>query len=308
MPDNPKLNFNNFEDIKVSTKTYVASTNINIDLKKLFEIIEITPYTVKKKKRGRRKKTEIEEDYNNELKEGSIVTSKWEGFVKGCELKPPKKNNKGETTWFRNSVTIVIFLDKFINFKVCKSGTLQFTGCKNWEHAKKCVKKLWNILMNTDIYTFKEDCKELEVFIVPSMRNIDFELGFLIDREKLSNYTKKSTDTHCLLETSFGYTGVSVKFPIYDEDRMKMFVKKINCLTDGEWKEEWSDFKTYLSTLSEKERKQKLKNQKYNTFLIFHSGKVIFSGPNSYMMKNTYVEFCKIIKNGFENIVEVLDK
>lgn len=308
MSDNLKLEFDNFEDIEVSTKTYIASTNINIDLKKLFDKIQITPYKVIKKKRGRRKKTDVEEDYNNELKEGSIVTSKWEGFVKGVELKTQKKNSKGEKTYFRNSITIVIFLDKFINFKVCKSGTLQLTGCKNWEHAEKCIKKLWNILNNTDVYTFKEDYKELEVFIVPSMRNIDFELGFLIDREKLSNYTKKSNDIHCLLETSFGYTGVSIKFPIEMEDRLKMFVKKIHCSKDGEWNQEWKDFETYLNTLTEKERKQKLKNKRYNTFLIFHSGRVIFSGPNAYMMKDTYVKFCKMIKKGYKNIVEVLDK
>ena len=42
---------------------------------------------------------------------------------------------------------------------------------------------------HTDIYSFTRG-NSLEVLFIPSMRNIDFSLGFLVDREKLNKYIK----------------------------------------------------------------------------------------------------------------------
>ena len=60
------LVFPEFDDIKVSTKTFIVMTNLILDLKNLFEILNVTDYTVVKKKRGRKKKNSeqliIEED------------------------------------------------------------------------------------------------------------------------------------------------------------------------------------------------------------------------------------------------------
>ncbi len=49
------LKFPEFDEIKVSTKTFIAMTNLTIDLKKLFEYLPITDYKVVPKKRGRKK-------------------------------------------------------------------------------------------------------------------------------------------------------------------------------------------------------------------------------------------------------------
>lgn len=51
------------------------------------------------------------------------------------------------------------------------------------------------------------------------MRNIDFSVGFIIDREKLNKYMVTQKDFHCLLETSFGYTGVNIKVPLQQDIR-----------------------------------------------------------------------------------------
>ena len=53
------------------------------------------------------------------------------------------------------------------------------TGCKNNSHAEECIKILWEILkQNEEIYSFVNESKNLETLIIPSMRNIDFSLGF----------------------------------------------------------------------------------------------------------------------------------
>ena len=50
------LKFPNFDDIKVSTKTIIAKTNMTIDLKKLFDYLQITDYKSNQKKKGKKKK------------------------------------------------------------------------------------------------------------------------------------------------------------------------------------------------------------------------------------------------------------
>ena len=83
------LKFPNFDDIKVSTKTIIAKTNMTIDLKKLFDYLPITDYKVNPKKRGRKKKIEqIQEKII--IESGSIITLKYENDVRGVEIKKKK--------------------------------------------------------------------------------------------------------------------------------------------------------------------------------------------------------------------------
>ena len=71
-----------------------------------------------------------------------------------------------------------MFLDKRINFKVCKNGTLQMTGVKLDNHVSQCIEKFWSLVKDyPSIYDFKKkDDSSLECMIIPSMRNIDFDL------------------------------------------------------------------------------------------------------------------------------------
>ena len=136
------------------------------------------------------------------------------------------------------------------------------------------------------------------------MRNIDFGLGFLVDREKLAMYMTTQTEFHSLLETSFGYTGVNIKIPV-KEDISTLEVKKMTY--DGMWKEEIVFYSDYLALLPEKERMKKLKKQRYNTFLVFHSGKVIMSSINSKFSRDIYYYFLNIIRTCYDKIEERLD-
>ena len=181
-----KLVFPKFEDIKVSTKTYTAMTNLTINIKELFNILPITPYTVVAKRRGRKRKVD-NIDPNKDIPKGSIITIKYEGNLRGVDLKPKKvKNIASNKKWFRNSITVVIILDKPVNFKICRNGTFQMTGCKMDEHAEQCIKYIWKYIKdNPELYTYKYG-KNIETLFIPSMRNIDFSLGFLVDREKLN--------------------------------------------------------------------------------------------------------------------------
>ena len=193
-------------------------TNLVLNINNLFEYLPITKYIVVPKRRGRKKKSE-KVDPNKGIANGSIITLEYENRLRGVDLKKKKeknKNSKKKGNFFRNSVTIVMIIDgKRINYKVSKNGKFQMTGCKYDEQAKKCIQYIWKYIQkSTNVYSLSNNDKQLEVMFVPAMRNIDFSLGFLVDREKLDAYFNLYTDYNSLLETSFGYTGVNVKIPI----------------------------------------------------------------------------------------------
>ena len=171
-------------------------------------------------------------------------------------------------------------------------------------YVDKCVKYIWEYIKNySTIYSFTRGTN-LEAIFIPSMRNIDFSLGFIVDREKLNQYMCTQKEFHCLLETSFGYTGVNVKVPL-TKDIKTMKVKKIS-EKDGEWQEFWTTYKEYLDILSPKERDTKLQSERHNTFLVFHSGKVIMSGLTADFMREVYYYFLSIIRASFNKIEERL--
>ena len=301
------LVFPDFEDIKVSTKTFIVKTNLTIDLKKLYDFLPITDYVIFPKKRGRKKKNCIIEQ-NKNIIHGSIITMKYEDNLRGIDLKFKKSQSLKVKKWFRNSFTIVILLHgKPVNFKICKNGVLQVTGCKFDIQAEECVHVIWDHIKdeNNNIFIFNTTHKYLEAIFIPVMRNIDFDLGFLIDREKLAKHMSTNTEFNCLLETSFGYTGVNLKRPI-ESDITKMILKKI-IFENNKVVESSTTYGEYLELLTEKERIKKIKKQRYNTFLIFQSGRSIFSGMCADYMRDDYYAFVNIIKNSFDIIEERLD-
>ena len=80
-PVKKQLVFPEFEDIKVSTKTFIVMTNLVINLKNLFEFLPITEYAFVPKKRGRKKKNN-QVNPNKNVPQGSIVTMKYENNIK----------------------------------------------------------------------------------------------------------------------------------------------------------------------------------------------------------------------------------
>ena len=291
-----------FDDIAVSTKTFTASTNLQIDLRLLFDALPVTPYAAPTRKRGRKKRKDETED-QTELPQGSIITLKYENKLRGVDLKSSKPKEKQK--WFRNSFTVVIVLDKHINFKICRNGTFQMTGCKRDEHARLCVSYIWSYIKDrTDVYSFTRGNK-IEALFVPAMRNIDFTLGFLVDREKLARYMSTQTEFHCLLETSFGYTGVNIKIPLTN-DITDMNITRMHIEEELLVVEELP-YQAYLDVLSPKDRQSKLTTERYNTFLVFHSGKVIMSGITDDLMRNTYSTFLDIIAKCHRQIEEKLE-
>jgi TATA-box binding protein (TBP) (component of TFIID and TFIIIB) len=306
------LVFPEFDDNKVSTKTIIAITNLQLNIQNVFEHLPVSICNLSERKKGRKK--HIENTNNISLiKDGSIITLKLEDKLKGVDLKKKTKTSSRKKVgkFFRNSVTVVMVMDgKGVNFKVSRNGKFQMTGCKSDEQAEKCMKYFWKYIKNKKdiVYSFNNTtCSDIEITFIPAMRNIDFDLGFLVDREKLSKYINIMTQYYSMLESSFGYTGVNVKFPIKD-DLVCLDVRKIkNKLESEDWINGETPYTDHLEFMTEKERNKKLNKRRFNTFLIFHSGRVLMSGLTADFMRDTYYEFLEIIRKCYDEIQEKLE-
>jgi TATA-box binding protein (TBP) (component of TFIID and TFIIIB) len=323
--------FPSFEAIEPYTKTFLTMSNLFLDLEKLFEMLPITDYTMVPKKRGRKKKEAMVE-HNVGLEPGSIITLEYKNLRRGVDLKN-KKNRKKKVKFFRNAVTIVIYIGgKMINTKVSSNGKFQMTGCKNSEHIVGAMTYLWEhisqlkesyrLLKWDELEKIHDDGvkltwehvtthpamwdKTIRMMLVPVMRNIHFSLGFLVDREKLDRFFNSNTPYYSLLETSFGYTGVNIKFPL-KKNIMELKVETLELLR-GEWvlckNQSYSD---YIRVLKKSDRNKNMKKKRYSTFLVFHSGKAILSSVHEDFSKKTYYEFTEIIRGCKHNIEEHLD-
>ena len=303
--------FTKFDDIKISTQTIIGISNLTINTEKLFNKFQIVPYKIIEKRRGRKKKSEVEQ-VPDILEDGSIITVKFGDTIRGVDTKQYKKQGK----YFRNALTIVMFMDKkLINFKISKNGKFQFTGCKDVRHAIKCIQYMWgqinteeykiNVKLdnNQSMYEFQDDSKQFTIRFLTVMANIDFNIGFPINREKLDIFVNSNTEYNSLLETSFGYTGVNIKIKVVDDIDFY-----INCMTFDDKKAEWVVSQILYSefvTLNAEYRKYKDK-LRCNTFLVFHSGNIIMSGFNPDYMRECYLKFRSLLVKNRKHIEEII--
>lgn len=311
-----KITFNipKFEDIPVSTRTSIVMTNLTFDIRALHQHLPITPYVVIPKRRGRKKKVPTV-DPNKDIPDGSIITVDFENTVRGVRLKKKKKSaaKKGED-YFRNSVTVVMVMGgKHINFKISRNGKFQMTGCKTDDHAENCIKYVWSYIKDYPDTPDSEGPRiyqmngtKFKALFIPAMRNIDFGLGFNIDREKLDEYFNTETDYKSLLETSIGYTGVNIKIP-FKKPITDLRLKELSWNGDDWGKPRLIPFNQYLDMLKPKEREKKLRKDRYHTFLVFHSGKIIMSSLCEDFARETYYEFMDIIRRNHNLFQERLD-
>jgi TATA-box binding protein (TBP) (component of TFIID and TFIIIB) len=294
-----------FSNIKISTETIIAVSNQTYDLNLLYNYLPITEYVVVQRKRGRKKKTEVI-DPNKHVPVGSIISVQNKTNVRGAVIKKKKESK----TYFLNSITVILVLEhaKIINVKISKNGKFQITGCKDNSHFLKCVEYIYKHIKQVEeqigenICTLKNpDEHHLRVIFNIVMKNIDFKIGFSIQRDKLDTFISLNTDFTSHFEGSIT-TGVNIKLKSRNP-----YESKLNCLQiiDGETKYSIVDYKDYLSFLDEKEKKKESKKIKYHTFLVFCSGSIIQSGSGP-DMESVYKDFMNILLKNRKEFEEQL--
>jgi hypothetical protein len=286
-----------FDSFEVSTKTFIVYSNLRLNIEDIFtkHILPITPFVVVKKRRGRKKKVQ-EEDPNKWIKEGSIIRVQYMKDYHGVVLK------KAGGGYFRNSMTVDIIIEgKRLNFKATRNGKFQLTGCKSDLHAEKAILFFWEYIKgHLNVYELVE-VPYLKVYFDPVMYNIDFYIGFQVNRENLDIYFNTKTPYSSLLETTFGYTGVNIKLPVTTSFKKLKIKCKEFPIGEGAARTSYITYDAFVEKYLPKEMETK-----YNTFLVFQSGKVIMSGKTAVFMENAYYEFLGIIQKCLPSIREVI--
>jgi len=299
-----------FDNIKISTQTIIGISNLTINTENLFRKFVVTPYKVIEKRRGRKKKDDVQIEPEI-LDDGNIITIKFGDLIRGVDMNQKKKKGK----FFRNALTLVMFMDKkLVNFKITKNGRFQFTGCKSIEHAKKCIQYMWSqintpeyqmqVKLNEDeeLYKFTDKTEIFDIRFLTVMTNIDFNIGFPINREKLDEFINSQSVYNSLLETSFGYTGVNIKVKVNQAIDFDLPCEKYDKTTN-----EWIEYTVKYSDFVKDPPNEKYNSKsRYNTFLVFHSGNIIMSGYNTLFMRDCYKQFRTLLQNNRKHIEEVL--
>lgn len=270
-----------FSDIKVSTQTYTVKSNIrHINLTMFFDSLNITDQILNVK-------------YQNENK-GNLFS------------KPKKKRSDVKVKRnFLNCVTIVVQVEKRVNVKVFKNGVFQITGCKCLENVKSCISVLVSEIKNIsdkECLTFAPDSEDVFIFYVKSaMRNIDFDLGFKVDRTRLSEKLISSfiEDDDVIIPDAVGNKmDVKIKFRVPRSDLELVPVAKITY--DKETvRETMHDYKSCIRIMeaeSDKKIESKLKN-KFVSASIFQNGKVLLSAVDETVQRKYHERFVRLMKD-----------
>ena len=161
------------DDISVSTPTFMSYTNINeLDLDLMFDEININKFLVHMLYREREKGFKKKKKSKNNTKH----------FL-NCIYK--EKKSKNNTKHFLNCIFFMFNKnEKKVNLKLFRNGVIQLTGCKSFSHCKKGLSLFWDIIRNINCCSKFE---YLEAYLVSVMRNVNINLGFLVDREKLAH-------------------------------------------------------------------------------------------------------------------------
>ena len=165
---------------------------------------------------------------------------------------------------------------KKVNLKLFKNGVIQLTGCKGVDHSKSVLLSFWKVVRKT---TLRHRFDYLECYLVSVMRNINFNLGFPIDREKLGNYVVNNSNTYVISQVVGGF--IDTKFVIFVESIKDMPVYRIKIENEKDIEEgETVKYEEFFDTahFSNSGAKNKA-SKKYITVTIFQTGQILFSGP-----------------------------
>lgn len=296
-----------FNTIPIYTMTMVARTNWKVDLDMLFENIPIVPYTLIKKKRGR-KSTKVVNTVNDDITIGSVICVIYKNKQRGTKLTKPDTGTNNYK-YFRNSLTLVLKIgdDKFINIKLSEKGTIQMTGVKNMLQSISCIDYIWKYIISlsstmSTIYTLKNEEIVPRCIIVIVMSNITYNIGFNIDREKLGLFINDCPGFLSIYEPSFRYAGVNIKHEA--EDYVDKRMVALYWKTDGNIIVTKALYSCYLELFTDKDKNKELSTTRYHSWMVFQSGSIIQSGPNYEKMGEYFGKFVRTLKSNRKYIEE----
>ena len=182
-------------------------------------------------------------------------------------------------------------------------NNFKIAGCKEdsdaheatmilWEEYIRPVKDAWNIYYARDIYPKFVFCLV--------MRNVDFRLGFFIDRKELNrlmNERKYEEIVFMSQHESTAHTNVNIKMYAKKPDG---YLHQCLAWATPEGPPHWEEMK------HNPYKPKKKKKPKHTTAIVFSSSEIILSGRYEENMKDAYEFFVRTAVENRDRIEEKL--
>jgi TATA-box binding protein (TBP) (component of TFIID and TFIIIB) len=277
------------------TTTFTPAINWKIDYVLLFEHLQLVDLP----------KTTFDNPKKSTIKlavpEGSALSIKYKDQYKVVHSRGTEAL-KSQNLCFSNSATVALYVDKIVVLKVPASGKIQITGCRTESQVYRTVRHIWNHLQKIRLTVpdvMKVPISEVpKVIFFPAMNNINVNLGFNINKKKVHEFLYKDTE-FAVIPNDKKYAGITAKLEV---EGLKERPLVRHRLKEGKWYTSTASYTDFLAMLSAKDRQKEEKKTKYHTFLIFHSGKVIQTGPRYDLMENVFYYFVNLMISNRDKI------
>jgi hypothetical protein len=278
-----------FDQLETSTRTTTVYSNIVMDYQKIYHGILITelpddliPRTKKRKHIDKKKLV---------APRGSILSVQNGDKIRGLDTKTKKTKPKTQPLdYFLNQITILISIgDRILNIMMF-GDCLKVVGCKGTDDCIDGINLFFRTYIedHKDWWKLKDTKTPYPVFCISSvMRNMDFRLGFDIDRCQLNLVMNNPAYEKHVYMSQFettGHTNVNIK--TYGDGEYEFYMLDMKPGEDTVIKQETSN------PFSKKKKKKK----PYVTFIVFYSSETIISGRSEKAMREKYDFFINVIK------------
>lgn len=254
-----------YDDIPVSVYTFFAKSNVYFNLDDIHKqvVCQNQPDCIKWIK------------YTPEVSKKTIhtVSINCRGDISDSDKYTPN---------LLHACTICFLLtEKAVNVKLYKTGTMHITGCKSIEQCCRAVFGVFKVIHTTCAHNiYKKVPNEPFEFIINAvMKNLHFNLGFKINRERfLRRFSTLPDIDYVITYEDQANAGINLKKLISHIKTDTMTRMIIDEAAAG-----------YTQTLCE--MPVSYKPTKSITFILFYSGICRYSGCNERVMRESYDEF-----------------
>jgi hypothetical protein len=316
-----------FKDLKISTMSVMCYGNLLFDIPSLFGRLPI--YMPDMKEEDFQKLT-----YQQKLSlypYANIINKSMKSDFVGWRLRPKKKKkkNKGKRIdYFRNSLSLLVKLRKISIHIMIFNCSIKIVGCKKIENAFEVfhvVLQKFIIPLHLETPLFKVICEpeigeKWNYIIVKTMCNYNY--GFKVDVDKMAvndvfNEARYDDLVHESLYEPTSLHRVTVKLIRGGEDTYYSID-----LDEGGYNPPPEDFVFSFfpfSVVGEDRFKQRIKTnnsvkkikannttEKFNSFVVVSSTKVIQSSRNEEEAEWAYNKFMSILNDNLERVKEVI--
>lgn len=206
--------------------------------------------------------------------------------------RPTAKYDVGSCKNFMNCIALRYNLTptRQVALKIFANGTLQFTGCKS-------VDDVATILVNDIVDVLPKDIHHHHIFKIYSvMRNIDFDLGFNLDRIAFGNFFARQPNFKVSAMTS---TFMAVKIKAFIDPNTRLSVYNMTVYTDDN---RCAVLRPVAPEPISARRKEKNRHN-FVSINVFSNGKVIMSATDEEIQEKVYREFITIVNLKYKEFI-----